>query len=227
VSQSDWPARLTKVIAGEIRRYREERRMSAQQLADRCKQLGMEIPRAVLANLENGRRATVSVAELLVLAEVLQVPPLLLVVPLARQELTEILPDIQVPTLEAGRWWRGDAAWIQDPGDGTAAVSDMWRKTPVDRVFEHEELVARWVATRAAATSAALIRPADDGNGWTETAKTHRDNLESFEKRLRELRLEMRADKLIPPPLPPELAHIDPQQREYLARAESHDDHGT
>jgi 8-oxo-dGTP pyrophosphatase MutT (NUDIX family)/transcriptional regulator with XRE-family HTH domain len=185
--------------------------MSAQQLADRCSQLGMEIPRAVLANLENGRRATVSVAELLVLAEALQVPPLLLVVPLGRQELTEILPNAQTPAFEAARWWRGEGAWIEDPGDGLSAVSDMRKKNPVERVFEHQDLVARLIATRAAT---AITRPSatEDGNGWTKTIETHRSNLDNFEKRLRELRNEMRGDGLIPPPLPTELVYLDPPQ---------------
>ena len=173
----------------------------------------MEIPRAVLANLENGRRPTVTAAELLVLAEALQVPPLLLVIPLGRQERIEILPDVQLSAFDAAQWWRGDFAWIETFGDGPALASDIRRqgKTPVDWVFEHQDLVHRWEVTRDAA---AIARPptAEDGNGWSKTARAHRENLDSFEKRLRDLRREMRGDKLIPPPLPPELAHIDPQQ---------------
>lgn len=193
--------------------------MSAQQLANSCSQLGMKIPRAVLANLENGRRPTVSVAELLVLAEALQVPPLLLVVPLGRQELIEILPGAQAPAFEAARWWRGEGAWIEDLGDGLSAVSDIREKNPVDWVFEHQDLVARLIATRAAT---AIARPSatEDGNGWTKIIETHRNNLDGFEKRLRELRNEMRTKGLIPPPLPTELAYLDPPQTSGAASAQ-------
>src|SRR6266567_7204691 len=199
-------------MAGEIRRYREERGMSAQQLADRCKQLGMEIPRPVLANLENGRRATVTAAELLVLAEALQVPPLLLVIPLARRELIEILPGMDVSAFEAARWWRGEGDWIEDLGDGPVAVSDLRRKTPVERVFEHQDLVARWIATQSEVENATIVArqaAANDRERWTLTVETHRKNLGNFAKRLIALRREMRDEKLIPPSLPPELAHLD------------------
>ena len=70
----DWPARVAATVAREVRRYRESQRpkMSAQQLADRTAELGAPIPRSVLANLESGRRETVSVAEILVLAAALE-----------------------------------------------------------------------------------------------------------------------------------------------------------
>ena len=67
-----WPARMAHLVAGEVRRYRERQqpRMSAQQLSDRTGELGMLSPRSVLANLESGRRETVSAAEIMVLAAV-------------------------------------------------------------------------------------------------------------------------------------------------------------
>lgn len=53
--------------------------MSAQGLADRCAELGHPIQRDVISNLENGRRATVPVTDLIVIAEALGVPALSLV----------------------------------------------------------------------------------------------------------------------------------------------------
>jgi transcriptional regulator with XRE-family HTH domain len=115
MKQSDWPERLAATIAGEVRRYRLNLKMSAQQLADRCAELGMEIPRAVISNLENGRRTSVTVAEVLVLAAALDVPPAALVFPVGYAERTEALPGAKVPPFEAVTWLGGEE-FAKTPG---------------------------------------------------------------------------------------------------------------
>ena len=65
--------------------------MSAQQLSDACGKIGLDISRSTLADLENGRRVTFTVAELLVIAAALEIPPLRLIVPLDREKV-ELLP---------------------------------------------------------------------------------------------------------------------------------------
>jgi transcriptional regulator with XRE-family HTH domain len=99
-----WPDRFVRSIALEIRRYRKERKMSAQQLADECERRGLPMKRSVLANLESGRRTTLSVPELIILADVLQIPPALLLYPLGYAELIEVLPG-QVATPEQAMGW--------------------------------------------------------------------------------------------------------------------------
>jgi len=84
--QEDWQQWLTCAIAAEIRRHRIGHKMSAQKLADRCEQLGFAVPRSVLTNLENGHREALSIAELLVIAAALGVPP------------ARLLPDEHVPS---------------------------------------------------------------------------------------------------------------------------------
>ena len=74
-AQEDWPSRLTRSIAAEIRRHRKQRKWSAQRLSDECANLGLEIPRTAISDLENGRRRFISVAEFLVIAKALQVEP--------------------------------------------------------------------------------------------------------------------------------------------------------
>lgn len=105
---TDWAERLAATIAGEVFRYRRNQNMSAQALSDRCTELGATIPRAVISNLENGRRTSVSVAELLVLAAALDVPPAALVFPVGYTERTEALPGAEVPPFEAVRWFAGE-----------------------------------------------------------------------------------------------------------------------
>ncbi|MGP3923891.1 helix-turn-helix domain-containing protein [Streptomyces sp. 8N616] len=108
MEQTDWPTRLAHRIAGEVRRYRTMRGISAQQLSDLCSAVGMDIPRAVISNLENGRRTSVTVAEVLVLAAALDVPPLLLVFPVGYEEVCEVLPDRRRDTWGGFLWAAGD-----------------------------------------------------------------------------------------------------------------------
>jgi 8-oxo-dGTP diphosphatase len=103
VAQDRWEEQLTRVIACEIRRYRDAAGMSAQQLADRCAELGAPMHRSVIANLENGRRPSVSVAELLVLARALDVPPLRFLVPL-ENDTVELLPGEYRDPWTATNW---------------------------------------------------------------------------------------------------------------------------
>lgn len=67
----------------------------------------MPIQRSVLANLESGRRTTVTIAEVLVLAAALNVPPAILVFPVGQTETVEMLPDFPAEALEAVDWLAG------------------------------------------------------------------------------------------------------------------------
>lgn len=98
---------ISTTIANEVRRVRQQRGVSAQKLADRCAELGAPIPRTVLSNLENGRRGNVTVAELLVLAAALDVPPATLVFPVGHQATVEMLPGVNRAPMDAVDWVSG------------------------------------------------------------------------------------------------------------------------
>jgi transcriptional regulator with XRE-family HTH domain len=110
VEQLEWSARFSRTIAQEVRRHRTARGMSAQQLADAVTGLGGDLPRTVISNLENGRRGNVSVAEVVLIAAALEVPPIALVFPVGYQEQVEHLPGQTVTPLEAADWWNGERA---------------------------------------------------------------------------------------------------------------------
>lgn len=114
MTQPDWPARLVRVIADEIRRRREARQMSAQQLADACGKIGLDISRSTLADLENGRRVTFTVAELLVIAAALEIPPLRLIIPLDR-ESAELLPGQEINPWTAMQQFTSEPRNPDDP----------------------------------------------------------------------------------------------------------------
>ncbi|MFE9432192.1 helix-turn-helix domain-containing protein [Streptomyces sp. NPDC006640] len=113
----DWSTRLALAVAQEVRRHRQEQGLSAQQLADRCAQIGMPIQRSVLANLESGRRTTVTVAEVLVLAHALNVPPGVLMFPVGHEQESEVLPGSWVEPGSAVEWLAGRSFFAGEAAD--------------------------------------------------------------------------------------------------------------
>ncbi|WP_327268771.1 helix-turn-helix domain-containing protein [Streptomyces sp. NBC_01218] len=105
--QQGWTERYTQTVAAEVRRHRERRGMSAQDLADACAKLGVPIQRSVIANLENGRRASIGVAEVLVFAAALDVPPGVLMSPVGQTAEVEIFPGEMEDPYSVIQWIAG------------------------------------------------------------------------------------------------------------------------
>jgi transcriptional regulator with XRE-family HTH domain len=118
----------TKTVATRVRQYRTERGWSARVLAEKCQEAGLKWERDVVANLESGRRTTVTLDELLILALVLNVPPILLMTPLGTQDEQQVTPQVRAAPWDVYRWFMGE---IVDPrGDGfaTPEVMSNWSK---------------------------------------------------------------------------------------------------
>lgn len=104
-------------------------KMTAEQLADRMREVGVPFDKNVVANLETGRRRFVTVQELLALAYVLNVSPgALLVAPGANNfEPYQFTPEVSATTAAVrqmldGRWpLEGMDPWVYfrevPPGD--------------------------------------------------------------------------------------------------------------
>ncbi len=165
--------------------------MSTQRLADAVADLGMEIKRPVLSNLENERRGTVSVAEVLVLAAALEITPSLLIFPLGETDEMEPLPCINAsPT--AALEWAFDGASLP----GLPTVRDGGR---VQLFTRHEQTVAAWEATRTRLAVAQADRERDE----------LLDSAARFERDLKQYRQVMQSNGLVLPPLPAALAGLD------------------
>ena len=111
-----------KVIAARMRQLRTGRGWSAQRLSEEMSKVGVPWDRSIVANLESGRRRTVSVEEMLALAYVLSVAPVHLVVPPVGQDDKTpyaVVPnsgEIPNPPPDTVRGWiRGHAPWTADP----------------------------------------------------------------------------------------------------------------
>jgi transcriptional regulator with XRE-family HTH domain len=198
VSQPGWQERATRVIAGEVRRWRNARKLSAQQLADECKRLGFPIARSVLANLENERRETISVAELQVLAQALDVPPVLLLFPLGRAETVEALPGRDVDPWDAIEWFIGNS---EDPA-GASGRPQMGNHSPLILWAEHR---------RYDGTIPVIQRHQDDVRDARE--------LQTSISALRRIREIMTDTGLTPPPLHPDTARILAEEPDAPVRA--------
>lgn len=104
----DWSAKTADAIGRRVGELRRDRKLTVQQLSDALADLGVIMNRPVLSNLENGSRHTISAAEVLALAKVLEVPPVTLIAPVGRPDPVEILPAIFDDAWTVYRWFIGE-----------------------------------------------------------------------------------------------------------------------
>jgi hypothetical protein len=86
----NWAEQEARRIALEVRRLRGKR--SAQWLATRTADLGSEVTRSVISDLEVGRRRYVTTAELVILARALDTAPIALLYPAPYRDTVQVLP---------------------------------------------------------------------------------------------------------------------------------------
>lgn len=176
--EQDWAKGVAAAIGKRIAFYRERSKLSAQQTATRCAELGMpSISRVVITKLENGRREAVSTAEVLVLARVLGVHPVDLLIPLGYDSDVEILPGETVSAWSAFKWFTGSAP---DPRDATDAKW-LGLDNPVQLWEEHQRRAFRLPPLYMAGDSDAVAAAAGE---------------------LRRVRAQMHERGMEPPPLP-------------------------
>lgn len=111
-------------IAAAIRAVRGNR--SAQWLADRTAELGHPVTRAQITNYENGRKASLDVADLIVIAAALGTSPVCLVYPGPYGERIPHLPGMDASQFEAAQWFSGEM-WISGVGDDWTDSTEQLR----------------------------------------------------------------------------------------------------
>jgi hypothetical protein len=202
----EWADQVMATVAHEVRRRRKELRWSAQDLADKCAEIGHPIPRNVIANMESGRRSNLPLVDVIVLARALRTYPICLLYPLGYVDRVQRLPlQDSEPTWDAMHWFTGDVV-------GALGVeADMLRNFRAHAGHERAALTAmrgekheRWKAETAnnpAEREEALIAQAD----YAERAA-------QAKYRLRSARAFIREDGGTPPHLPAALADVDPPE---------------
>ncbi|WP_203175348.1 helix-turn-helix domain-containing protein [Micromonospora parastrephiae] len=122
-----------RVIADRMKDLRKKRGWSAAHLAKEMKQVGIGWDRSIVANLELGRRATVTVEELFALAYVLSVAPVHLMVPPVDDDADTRITVVEgwdVPPGTARDWIRGEMPF------GTADHRRFFAEVPPDEARE-------------------------------------------------------------------------------------------
>lgn len=99
--------RIHRVIAEQVKEQRNKRGISAARLAEKLNEIGIPWDRSIVANFESGRRASVSVEELVALGYVLAVPPALLMFPLGTEDEVRLVQDVEVHPLLALKFFEG------------------------------------------------------------------------------------------------------------------------
>ncbi|NLU81619.1 helix-turn-helix transcriptional regulator [Rhodococcus sp. HNM0569] len=80
-----------------------------QWVADRTAELGYPISRSRLSDLERGKRGgLLGLAELIVLAKALEVPPVSLLYPNLAQKVVEVTPQVEATAWNALKWFTGE-----------------------------------------------------------------------------------------------------------------------
>lgn len=179
-----WTGRLAASVGERVKHYRTTRepRMSAQQLADATEKLGHTLTRATIAGMESGKRGTVTVADILVLAAVLDVAPVLLVFPVGTTRPVELAPDTYMDPLDAADWWSG----LQ--GHPTHESQDE-RRQWIDRhnelklLRQHRLWVARWQARTAHLQAVDEDQDRESLKRYAEAARAQVADTRSFLRR--------------------------------------------
>lgn len=100
-----WSDEMVSGIAAGIRRRRSDLGLTAAEVSERTA-MGKPLSRAVISDLETGRKRTLDVAELVTVAYALEVSPLSLLMPDALADV-EVFPGVTVPGIDVFGWWTG------------------------------------------------------------------------------------------------------------------------
>jgi transcriptional regulator with XRE-family HTH domain len=216
--EAQWAARLAQVVAQQVQRLRAAQRISAQKLAEATADLGHPVPRSVIANLESGRREAVSIAEVLVLARALGVPPLELIFPLGQEggRTIEVLPNTVVGTWTAAQWFTGERPFAVDTGGEWSTDEgdlDRWHDSAVRLFRLHQDYIDQWDDARRRVDRARAQAAAAGDEGVRAAAAAeegvYRSVMDAWERGLHGHRRDMRRLGLDPGKLPAHLAHVD------------------
>ncbi|MFD4922327.1 helix-turn-helix domain-containing protein [Streptomyces goshikiensis] len=207
MTPEQWSTAFTGRIAQRLREARKAAGLTMAEFAQGCAARGVpELTEHSIKNLESGRKTSISVADVVVLADVLGVPPVTLLFPLGSSATVEVLPGRELSTWDAVAWFTGESPLEETAPKGSPRdVLDIFR--------QHGDLVA------AAQSSYALARKRRRAASTTldrsrratllERAEGYEEHAFEDCQELRTFRGRMRDRDMTPPALPAELAFVD------------------
>lgn len=178
--------------------------MTYTEISARLAELGQPIPTLGLTRIEKGERR-VDVDEVIALAQVFDVPPIVLMFPIGHDEETELLPGQRLVPWLAAKWFMGKATLGDEPKSREAAIIGLFEK--------HDALMEE------AGTAWAYVQlwPGDPSDPKrNEAARQWRVGLRD----LRTVRAQIRQFKLRPPTLDEGLEMVDDTTYRFLTPTE-------
>ena len=187
---------LTAMIAARVRVLRRETRLSGAGLAAGMKDRGIPWNRTTVAKLETGRRESITVPELLALADVLGVP-----VPWLLVDLTAATA-VPFEGIERDPW--AVMLWLVGKEPLTSTPGPAWDTAalPIRQACQVATLVERFGQVRTHRENVAALLP--DGRDADRALEDERQERRILEDLTRPLRALVRLG-FSPPPLPDEL----------------------
>ena len=188
-----WPEALAVTVGRRVAHLRKAQKMTAQQLSGALAGIGIELKRTVIGNLESGYRRTVTLAEVLGIAYVLGVPPVLLMAPLSEDEAQgDATLPVGLKGWPAAQWITGERPpWFPYNRIRPSSVPYWDEQYELLRLYRsHEAGVEAWFRAR--------------GKDWGQQR--------AIEDGLRTTRELIRREGYQPPPLWVELQHIDERE---------------
>ena len=107
---------------------------SAQDIADRTEELGCPVTRSVIANFENGRKKSLDVCELMILAAAVGVPPVALLFPTLPDGPVEALPGQEIKAIAALRWFTAEWEAEGSESDAGKVIALSRKRIELERI---------------------------------------------------------------------------------------------
>lgn len=138
-----WESSISERVGKTVKRLRDDLGLTAVQLSERTRESGYPISRVAITKIENNSRAgKLDVAEWIVLAYALDVPPGALLYPDLPDGQVEVLPGWFLPSWVALLSLDGEAKGVKDPSQFPllTSLANMTRR----RLAKVEDRKAAW-----------------------------------------------------------------------------------
>lgn len=197
--------RPTQYVSASLARLRQEQRLTYTEISARLTALGQPIPTIGLTRIEKGERR-VDIDEVVALAQVFNVPPIMLMFPIGMAEETELLPGQRLDPWKAAKWFMGKEALDPLPRSREAAVMGLFEK--------HDLLMEEAGSARSEVT----LWPSETGEDPKFKAAERRWRIALRDFRM--VRAQIRQFGLNPPELDEDLLMVDDSTYRFLTREE-------